>query len=124
MIIEIEGTNQSTRNTIFEVENLMMTDSLTVKLTKPAFYGIPDLEKSAILKMDSSYITELDAMLAPVKSNSSRWRLCWRGKSDGWLASTFHSNCDNKGATVTVIQVGVYVFGGYVDVSWNGKLLI
>ena len=71
--------------------------------------------------VDSNYITELDAMLAPVKNSNATWRLCWRGKTDGWLASTFHNNCDKKGATITIIEVGVYVFGGFIDVSWDGK---
>ena len=44
---------------------------------------------------------------------------CWRAKTDGWAASTFHSKCDGKGPTVTIIQVGSYVFGGYTDVSWS-----
>ena len=43
---------------------------------------------------------------------------CWHAKTDGWAASTFHSNCDGKGPTVTIIQVGSYIFGGYTDVSW------
>ena len=44
---------------------------------------------------------------------------CWHAKTDGWAASTFHSKCDGKGPTVTIIQVGSYVFGGYTDVSWS-----
>ena len=44
---------------------------------------------------------------------------CWRAKTDGWAASTFHSNCDGKGPTVTIIQVGSYIFGGYTDLSWS-----
>ena len=44
---------------------------------------------------------------------------CWRAKTDGWAASTFHSNCDGKGPTVTIIQVGSYIFGGYTDVPWS-----
>ena len=46
---------------------------------------------------------------------------CWRAKTDGWAASTFHSNCDGKGPTVTIIRVGSYIFGGYTDVSWSSK---
>ena len=46
---------------------------------------------------------------------------CWRAKTDGWAASTFHSNCDGKGPTVTIIQVGSYIFGGYTDVSWSSS---
>ena len=43
---------------------------------------------------------------------------CWHAKTDGWASSTFHSNCDGKGPTVTIIQVDKYIFGGYTDVSW------
>ena len=46
---------------------------------------------------------------------------CWHAKTDGWAAYTFHSNCDRKGPTVTMIQVGNYIFGGYTDVSWSSK---
>ena len=46
---------------------------------------------------------------------------CWRAKTDGWAATTFHSNCDGKGPTVTIIQVGSYIFGGYTDVSWSSS---
>ena len=44
---------------------------------------------------------------------------CWRAKTDGWAASTFHRNCDGKGPTVTIIKVGSYIFGGYTDLSWS-----
>ena len=58
--------------------------------------------------------------LNPVLQSSARSRFvrCWHGKTDGWAASTFHSNCDGKGPTVTVIQVGSYIFGGYSDLTW------
>ena len=46
---------------------------------------------------------------------------CWHAKTDGWAASTFHSNCDGKGPTVTIIKVGSYIFGGYTDLTWGGK---
>ena len=44
---------------------------------------------------------------------------CWHAKEDGWAASTFHGNCDDKGPTVTIIQVGSFISGGYSDVSWK-----
>ena len=46
---------------------------------------------------------------------------CWHAKTDGWEDSTFHSKCDGKGPTVTIIKVGSYIFGGYTDVSWSSK---
>ena len=49
-------------------------------------------------------------------------KLCWRATRDGWSASTFHSNCDNKKPTVTVVKVDQYVFGGYATESWEGEI--
>ena len=49
-------------------------------------------------------------------------KLCWRATRDGWSSSTFHSNCDNKKPTVTIVKVGQYLFGGYATESWEGKI--
>ena len=46
-------------------------------------------------------------------------RLLYRASRNGWAASNFHSCCDNKGPTVTVIRSENYIFGGYTDESWN-----
>ncbi|XP_044164997.1 hemicentin-2-like isoform X2 [Acropora millepora] len=76
---------------------------------------------SSILgSLDVKYVDKLNSFLAPVLRSSSRSRFvrCWRAQTDGWAASTFHSNCDGKGPTVTIIQVGSYIFGGYTDLSW------
>ena len=82
------------------------------------------LSSSSILgSLDVKYLCKLNFFLAPVLRSSSRSRFvrCWRAKTDGWAASTFHSNCDGKGPTVTIIQVGSYIFGGYTDVSWSSS---
>ncbi|XP_068736607.1 uncharacterized protein [Montipora capricornis] len=79
------------------------------------------LPSSNILgNLDGKYLVKLDSFLVPVLQSSSRSRFlkCWRAKTDGWAASTFHSNCDGKGPTVTIIKVGSYIFGGYTDLSW------
>ncbi|XP_044166069.1 uncharacterized protein LOC114973285 isoform X2 [Acropora millepora] len=80
------------------------------------------LSSSSILgSLDIKYLVKLNSFLAPVLRSSSRSRFvrCWRAKTDGWAASTFHSNCDGKGPTVTIIQVSSYIFGGYTDMSWS-----
>ena len=45
--------------------------------------------------------------------------MLWKGSRDGFAASKFHSNCDGKGPTLTVIQStdGV-IFGGYASHPW------
>ena len=82
------------------------------------------LSSSSILgSLNIKYLIKLNSFLAPVLRSSSRSRFvrCWRAKTDGWAASTFHSNCDGKGPTVAIIQVDSYIFGGYTDLSWSGK---
>ena len=49
-----------------------------------------------------------------------QWRLCHRASTHGWSAQNFHTRCDNKGPTVTLVKVGEYIFGGYTDQNWAG----
>ena len=83
---------------------------------------------SAIKLEDSSIITTIDpvkqlhAWVKEVDSKDQKFKLLWKGSRDGFAASKFHSNCDGKGPTLTVIQStdGV-IFGGYTSLSWNGN---
>ena len=47
--------------------------------------------------------------------------LLYRASRDGWASSSFHSSCDNKRATVTIVKSGAYIFGGYTDQPWESK---
>ena len=81
------------------------------------------ITSSTILgSLDSKYLIKLNLYLDPVLQSPGRSRFvrCWHAKTDGWAASTFHSNCDGKCPTVTIVQVGSYVFGGYTDKSRGG----
>jgi hypothetical protein len=49
-------------------------------------------------------------------------QLAYRASRDGWGVSAFHSKCDDKGPTLTVIKTSEgYVFGGYSHHSWTGS---
>ena len=50
-----------------------------------------------------------------------RLRLLFRASQDGFMAKTFHSKCDSKGPTVTIVQSGKYIFGGFTEESWGSK---
>ena len=83
-----------------------------------------DLEDSVIVGNSINYLRILRSWLSPVaRSVNSAWKRCWHASVDGWAARTFHSRCDGKGPTVTIIRVGKYIFGGYTSVSW-GKLTL
>ena len=81
------------------------------------------LNDSVIVGDNVHHLRNLSTWLKPVaQSDSSKWKHCWHASVDGWAASTFHSGCDNKGPTVTIIRVGgTYIFGGYTKLSWVGK---
>ncbi|CAF1615415.1 unnamed protein product, partial [Didymodactylos carnosus] len=51
------------------------------------------------------------------------WRLIYKATRHGFSASDFHSHCDGKGPTMTIIQSkeGDYLFGGYTAVPWSSK---
>ena len=72
------------------------------------------------MKKDASYLEALGAFLKPVVQSGSHWKRCWQASQDGWEAATFHSLCDDKGPTVTIIRVDhKYIFGGYTSLSWK-----
>ena len=74
---------------------------------------------SKIIAGNAVYQSHLDQFLAPVVGNDPKWLLCHRASTHGWDVGIFHSNCDGKSHTVTVIKVGVNVFGGYTDIPWG-----
>ena len=84
-------------------------------------FFLGELKHSRILGNNENYLKYLRNWLKPVAQGKSlRWKCCWRASLDGWAASTFHSRCDNKGPTVTIIRVGgKYIFGGYTSLSWG-----
>ena len=48
----------------------------------------------------------------------------WRATLHGWKVSQFHSHCDGKYDTITIIRKGQFIFGGYTDIPWGTKKII
>ena len=98
--------------------------SVTTIYIRVSFTHTGGLGASTILRgLDpNKYLGKLISFLDPVLPTASRTDFvrCWHAKTDGWAASTFHSNCDGRGPTVTIIKVNDYIFGGYTDASWSG----
>ena len=76
---------------------------------------------SHILGGNSTLHQDLNSLLSAVTSLESRWTRCYRAIDNGWSAAAFHANCDDRGASVTLVKVDGYIFGGYLDQSWGGK---
>jgi len=50
---------------------------------------------------------------------NQKWVRCYSKTIDGASSATFHSNCDYKGPTMTVIKLSNnYIFGGFNSFSW------
>jgi hypothetical protein len=55
-------------------------------------------------------------------TKSSKMNLLHRGTRDGFTSQSFHSKCDGKGNTITIIKNNLnYVFGGYASFAWNSS---
>ena len=96
-------------------------------LTEAEFYqvkGIIDelkarpFKDSMILSSDQQQ-TLIKWLKETLTSASCDYALVYRASRNGWAAAHFHSCCDNKGPTVTVVKSGNYIFGGYTDESWK-----
>ena len=72
-------------------------------------------ENSEIMT-DEEHRRVLKGWLPPHKGE---WRLLFRASRDGFAVKTFHTKCDNKGPTVSVIQSGNNIFGGFTEFSWK-----
>jgi hypothetical protein len=54
-------------------------------------------------------------------NSNEKFSLLYRASRDGFKASDFHSRCDGKPKTLTLIKVAnkPFVFGGYASVCWS-----
>ena len=72
---------------------------------------------------ESKILTQEHAkiLLGMVPYKTGRWRLLFRASRDGFAADSFHSKCDKKGPTVTVVQSGSFIFGGFTEKAWTKR---
>ncbi len=55
-------------------------------------------------------------------TKSSDGILLYRATRDGFFGQAFHSKCDSKRNTISIIKNNLnYVFGGYASSSWNSS---
>ena len=58
-------------------------------------------------------------------NSNDKWTLLYRGTRDGFGAKDFHSKCDGKSPTLTLIkaQGSEYIFGAYTQASWKSSCI-
>ena len=79
---------------------------------------VTGLKNSVIVGNNSDYLSNLTNWIKPRRSEND-WKLCWRASRHGWDSNKFHSLCDEKGPTITIVKVEKYIFGGYTSLSWS-----
>lgn len=68
--------------------------------------------------LNPSHVGQLFTWLAD-DSIGSNLELIYRASCDGWEANIFHSKCDKKKNTVSLVRSTCgYIFGGFADESW------
>lgn len=78
-----------------------------------------DFENSEILSHNEGLLKTLLEYMKDVETNGKHWKMCFNARDHSYSASSFHAYCNHKGPTVTLVEVGRYVFGGYTDQAWT-----
>ena len=86
----------------------------TVQGSKP----VQAFEESVILTNEN----HRSVLKGWLPSQEGKWRLLFRASRDGFAVAAFHSKCDNKGPTVTIVKSGNNIFGGFTEESWYTPL--
>ena len=130
--IDRDGTHFRHILNYLRTGKLVLPDDKVVRkelLSEAEFYRIDGIldelkanpfKDSAILSSEQRE-TLVDWLKHTRESLSDDYVLLYRASRDGWTASNFHSRCDNKGPTVTVIKSGNYIFGGYTEQAWQSS---
>ena len=89
--------------------------------------GLLDELKSKTPFQESEIVTEEEhrkVLKSWLPNRGVEWHLLFRASRDGFAAETFHSKCDNKGPTITIVKSGDNIFGGFTEVSWTSKFVV
>ena len=131
-IIDRDGTHFRHILNYLRTGKLVLPDDKVVRkelLSEAEFYQIDGIldelkanpfKDSAILSSEQRE-TLVDWLKDTRESLGDDYVLLYRASRNGWAASNFHSCCDNKGPTVTVIKSGNYIFGGYTEQPWQSS---
>ena len=121
----MRGSRKEEANMLTKSRVLLWTWREVLLKVRSPFYPPGGLADSKIIGGNTKQMSQLHSWLhSRLQSQAnSYWSLCYRASSHGWGGSTFHSRCDNRGPTVTIIRAHGYIFGGYTDYSWISKFL-
>ncbi|RIA97554.1 hypothetical protein C1645_801750 [Glomus cerebriforme] len=117
------------------VNKIMPYKKLLPKNIKDQFYSIsnsrsPELNSSLLITQKDLYhslflnwINKKDLIYRSRNILRYEFKLILRGSRDGFDGNTFHSKCNNKGATIMIAKIkdSKKIIGGYNPLDWNGS---
>ena len=103
--------------TFYQIQGIL--DELSKPKVQFTIDTLPkEFEDSLILTIETRRVLKGWLPLAM----AGEWRLLFRASRDGFASSVFHSKCDNKGPTITVVKSGGNIFGGFTENAWTSKI--
>lgn len=85
----------------------------------PAVASVPDLDSNII--KSRRHVVQLHQWLEENDANGGL-QLLYRSSTDDASTSNFHSKCDNRGSTITIVEtLDGYIVGGYTSIPWKSK---
>ena len=88
-------------------------------------YLIGDGEEISNIKRYKDYaliVKGIKSQIAYLNNETIKLKLIYKSSKHGYTAKDFHTKCDNKGPTVTVIRTKDNItFGGFTSINWSDK---
>ena len=113
---ELKDYKNFTENKIKELEALIKKESETLKANFEKFEKIKD---SLIIKYNELNLIET-GVKNKLNKKIKKYTLLFRASKDGFKAGNFHSKCDGKNNTVTLVEAtNGKRFGGFTDAAWD-----
>ena len=69
-----------------------------------------DFKSSEILSHNEGLFSILLEYLKDVETYGKHWKMCFNANKHSYSAASFHSLCNNKGPTVTLVEVDGYYY--------------
>jgi len=100
-------------------ENLQKIEEIKLVLNKNQVDSFILLSMVSNLKVDSNSNKLFEPLASWLKKPVHTWKLLYKWTKDEKSQTAWHTKCDNKGPTVTIIWTkGGYVFGAYAHLPW------
>ena len=123
---EIDLLKTEFENKIKELEKENQNLKENFELYNKVFFPTEEIKRLKSINIDSHIlkIYEINLIEKGVQKNLkkkiNKYTLLFRASRDGYRASNFHSKCDGKSNTVTLVEtITGRRFGGFTDAQWD-----